>query len=353
MHSIILANIFRFGHPEYFWFLLGIPLFLGLYIAYKWLAKRRLKAFGSPELVHQLMPEYSASRASWKFLLILLAYLFLVIAITDPQYGSKVEKVKRQGVELVIALDVSNSMLAEDIQPNRLSRAKRAISKLVDRLKNDRIGLLVFAGDAYVQVPVTNDFAATKMFLSAINTDIVPVQGTSIGAAIDLAIKSFSTESDLEKAIIIITDGEDHEANAITMAEAAKEQGIAVHTLGMGSPEGAPIPIRKSNGQPVFQKDEQGKVVVSKLNQKMLQEIAAAGGGEYVLANNTTIGLNTLFDYINQMEKKEIESRIYTDYNHQYQYPLALSILLIVIELLLGTKKSKWAKRFNLYKIKA
>jgi Ca-activated chloride channel family protein len=332
---------------------MGIPLFLGLYIAYKWLAKRRLKAFGSPELVHQLMPEYSVSRASWKFLLILLAYLFLVIAITDPQYGSKVEKVKRQGVELVIALDVSNSMLAEDIQPNRLSRAKRAISKLVDRLKNDRIGLLVFAGDAYVQVPVTNDFAATKMFLSAINTDIVPVQGTSIGAAIDLAIKSFSTESDLEKAIIIITDGEDHEANAIAMAEAAKEQGIAVHTLGMGSPEGAPIPIRKSSGQPVFQKDEQGKVVVSKLNQKMLQEIAAAGGGEYVLANNTTIGLNTLFDYINQMEKKEIESRIYTDYNHQYQYPLALSILLIVIELLLGTKKSKWAKRFNLYKIKA
>ncbi len=353
MQQILLAKIFRFGHPEYFWFLLGVPLFLGLYIAYRWLAKRRVKTFGKPELIHQLMPEFSAGRALWKFLLILLAYIFLVLAITDPQYGSKIEKVKRQGVELVIALDVSNSMLAEDIQPNRLSRAKRAISKLVDRLQNDRIGLLVFAGDAYVQVPITNDFAATKLFLSAINTDIVPIQGTSIGSAIELAMKSFSTESDLEKAIIIITDGEDHEANALEMAQAAKEQNIKVHTLGMGSPEGAPIPIRRSNGQPVFQKDQEGKVVVSKLNQKMLQEIAAAGGGEYVLANNTTIGLNTLFDYINQMEKKEIESRIYTDYNHQYQYPLALAIVIILLELLIGTRKSRWANRFNLFKIKA
>ncbi|MFO7940271.1 MAG: VWA domain-containing protein [Bacteroidales bacterium] len=348
-----LATIFRFGHPEYFWFLLGIPVLIGFYSAYRWLFKRRLRTFGDPAIIRQLMPDFSAQRTAWKFLLIVLAYFFLVLALTDPQYGSKIEKVQREGVELVIALDVSNSMLAEDIQPNRLSRAKRAISKLVDRLANDRIGLLVFAGDAYVQVPVTNDFAATKMFLSSINTDIVPIQGTSIGAAIELGIRSFSPESDLEKAMIIITDGEDHEKNAIKMAQQANEQGIAIHTLGMGSPEGAPIPIRSVNGQPVFQKDDEGKIVVSKLNQTMLQEIAAAGGGEYVLANNTTIGLNTLFDYINQMEKKEMESRIYTDYNHQYQYPLAVVLLLVIIELLIGTRKSKWAKRFNIYKINA
>lgn len=349
----VLPNIFRLGHPENFWFLLGVPILIGLYFGYRWMIKRNLTRFGAPELMKQLTTNFSISRTNWKFILVVFIYIFLVLALVDPQFGSKIEKVQRKGIELVIALDVSNSMLAEDIQPNRLSRAKRAISKLVGRLENDRIGLLVFAGDAYVQVPVTNDFSAAKMFLSTISTDIVPVQGTSIDAALELAMRSFTPESELEKAVIIITDGENHEASAVELAQEASEKGITVHTLGMGSPEGAPIPIRKVNGQPIFQKDENGKIVVTKLNQKILQEVAAAGGGEYVLANNTTVGLNTLFDHINSMEKKEIESRIYSDYQHQFQYPLGIAILLLIFEILLGNRKSRWADRFNLYKVKA
>lgn len=349
----VLPNIFRLGHPENFWFLLGVPILIGLYFGYRWMIKRNLTRFGAPELMKQLTTNFSISRTNWKFILVVFIYIFLVLALVDPQFGSKIEKVQRKGIELVIALDVSNSMLAEDIQPNRLSRAKRAISKLVGRLENDRIGLLVFAGDAYVQVPVTNDFSAAKMFLSTISTDIVPVQGTSIDAALELAMRSFTPESELEKAVIIITDGENHEASAVELAQEASEKGITVHTLGMGSPEGAPIPIRKVNGQPIFQKDENGKIVVTKLNQKILQEVAAAGGGEYVLANNTTVGLNTLFDHINSMEKKEIESRIYSNYQHQFQYPLGIAILLLIFEILLGNRKSRWADRFNLYKVKA
>jgi len=349
----VLPNIFRLGHPENFWFLLGVPILIGLYFGYRWMIKRNLTRFGAPELMKQLTTNFSISRTNWKFILVVFIYIFLVLALVDPQFGSKIEKVQRKGIELVIALDVSNSMLAEDIQPNRLSRAKRAISKLVGRLENDRIGLLVFAGEAYVQVPVTNDFSAAKMFLSTISTDIVPVQGTSIDAALELAMRSFTPESELEKAVIIITDGENHEASAVELAQEASEKGITVHTLGMGSPEGAPIPIRKVNGQPIFQKDENGKIVVTKLNQKILQEVAAAGGGEYVLANNTTVGLNTLFDHINSMEKKEIESRIYSDYQHQFQYPLGIAILLLIFEILLGNRKSRWADRFNLYKVKA
>ena len=347
-----MTEIFRFGNEKMLYLLLILPVLLIVFVYARVKYKSALKKFGENSVIQALMPFAAPNKSTWKFILILLALVALIFALADPQYGSKLEKMKRRGVEIVIALDVSNSMLAEDIKPNRLERAKQAISQLVGNLENDRVGLIVFAGDAYVQVPVTQDYSAAKMFLSSINTDIVPVQGTAIGTAINLAMKSFNMESELEKAIIIITDGENHEDNAVSAAEAALKEGIQVHTIGMGSKEGAPIPIAKAAGQSVFQKDKDGNVVVSKLNQNMLQQIAASGGGTFVMSNNTTTGLNDLYREINQMDEKEIETRVYTDFEHRFQYLLGLAIFFLLLEMMILNRKNKRLQGINLFKMK-
>ena len=226
--------MFRFGNPEYLYLLLIIPVLILLFGLAQYYKKKALAKFGDMSVIEQLMPFVSKSRPVLKFVFLTIAIIAIILALADPQFGSKLEKVKRKGAEIIIALDVSNSMLAEDIKPNRLERAKQAISKLVDNMENDRIGLIVFAGDSYIQVPVTSDYTAAKMFLSSINTKIVSKQGTAIGSAIDLAMNSFTPESDMEKALIIITDGENHEDDAIKPAELAYEKGIAIHTIGMG-----------------------------------------------------------------------------------------------------------------------
>ncbi|MCK5170023.1 MAG: VWA domain-containing protein, partial [Bacteroidales bacterium] len=302
--------MFRFGNQEYLFTLLIIPILILLFGFAQYYKKRALAKFGDMSVIEQLMPFVSKTRPVLKFIFLTVAILALIFALADPQFGSKLEKVKVKGAEIIIAIDVSNSMLAEDIKPNRLERAKQAISKLVDKMENDRIGLIVFAGDSYIQVPVTSDYSAAKMFLSSINTNFVSKQGTAIGSAIDLAMNSFTPESNMEKALIIITDGENHEDDAIKAAELAHEKGIAIHTIGMGSPQGAPIPLQKGYGQTVFQKDKDGNTVISKLDQGALQEIASAGGGVYIRANNTQTGLNKLFERINKMEKTEMEERI-------------------------------------------
>ena len=278
----------------------------------------------------------------------MLALAFIITGIARPQFGSKLKKVKREGVELIIALDVSNSMMAEDIQPNRLERAKRAISRLVDRLKDDKIGLIVFAGDAYTQLPITSDYNSAKLFLNAVNTQIVPKQGTAIGAAINLASRSFSPGGESSRAIIVITDGENHEDDAIAEAEAAVEKGIVVHTIGMGLPSGSPIPILR-NGQTDYLKDRDGNVVVTKLNEQMMEQIAAAGSGIYVRANNAQVGLNTLFSEINDMEKQEMESRSYSEYDDQFQYFFAVGLLLILMEFIILERKNRYLKNVKLF----
>jgi len=241
-------------------------------------------------------------------------------------------------------------MMAEDIQPNRLERAKRAISRLTERLTNDKIGLIVFAGDAYTQVPITTDYTSAKLFLSSINTAVVPKQGTAIGSAIGLGMKSFTPETESSKAIIIITDGENHEDDAIEMAKLANEEDIIVHTIGMGLPQGGPIPVVNANGQKDFRKDKKGEVVVTKLDEKMLQEIAVAGGGKYVRANNTEVGINAIFDEINKMQKTELESRVYSDYNDQFYYFIAVALALLLLEFLLMERKNKVLKKIKLFK---
>ncbi len=344
-------EMFRFENSEYLWGLLIIPLLTLFFIWSRITRKRALRLFGNEEILKFLMPFASKSRPMFKFLILMLALAFIITGIARPQYGSKLKKIKREGVELVIALDVSNSMLAEDIQPNRLDRSKLAISRLVDKLKDDKIGLIVFAGDAYTQLPITADYNSAKLFLNSVNTQIVPKQGTAIGASINLAIRSFTPNSKANKAIIVITDGENHEDDAVSAAKSAVENNIVVHTIGMGLPQGSPIPVLR-NGQKEYLKDNQGNVVVTKLNETMLEQIAAAGNGVYVRANNAQVGLNTLFDEINKLEKTEMESLVYSDYEDQFQYFFAIGLILILLEFIILERKNKFLKNIKLFAVK-
>ena len=341
-------EMFRFAHIEYLYALAIIPVLILLFGITRRRRRKALERFGHIETVSQLMPNVSSSRPVLKFIIWLLAISSLIVAIARPQFGSKLKTVKREGVELIIGLDVSNSMMAEDIQPNRLERAKRAISRLVDNLNDDKIGLIVFAGDAYTQLPITTDYQSAKLFLNAVNTDIVPRQGTAIGAAIELATVSFSPQFKGNKAIIIITDGENHEDDAIGAATKAAESGIVVHTIGMGLPQGGPIPEYK-NGQRDYRKDKDGNVVITKLNEDMLQQIAAAGNGIYVRANNAQVGLNTLFNEIDKMEEAEMESMVYSDYEDQFQWFLGFSVLLLLFDFLILERKNKYLKNIKLF----
>lgn len=337
--------MFRFSHPELLYLLAVIPLLLVFYIVMVRRKKRAIAEFGNPDLLCPLMPLLSFKRGAWKFAILLLALLFVIVGVAGPQFGSKLQQVKKQGVELMIALDVSNSMLAQDIKPDRLEKAKMAISRMIEKLSNDKIGMIVFAGDAYVQLPITTDYSSAKLFLSGINTDIVPVQGTAIGAAIDLASRSFTPETETSKAIIVITDGENHQDDAVAAARAAKEKGVYVHTIGMGLEQGAPIPEKGNTGQ--FMKDNTGNVVISKLDEETLKDIVKVGEGLYVRASNTDVGLNTLLEEINQMEKSLLEERVYSDYAEKYQYFILVGLFFVFVEfMILGRRNRQFMKVF-------
>ncbi len=338
--------MFRFSNPEYLYLLLVIPLILGLYWYSVRLQKNNIKLFGNFESVLGLIPGISFKRGWIKIITVSIAFLFLILGIAGPQFGAKLTDVKRKGIELIIALDVSNSMLAEDIQPNRIERAKQSISQLVDRLSNDRIGLIVFSGDAYVQLPVTNDYASAKMFLSSINPNMVPKQGTAIGSAIDLAASSFNPQSKTSKVIVIISDGENHEDDPVDAAKKAAENGIVIHAIGIGSPDGAPIPIDANHN---YLKDENGNVVVTKLDEETLSKIAVVGNGRYVRATNTQLGLLPLFENINKMQRSEIKDKVYSEYNEQYQYLMAIALFLLIVEFVTLERKNKWVANLNLF----
>lgn len=342
-------NSFRFEHIEFFYALLIIPVIGAAYFFFRWKTQRTLFNWMNPAHSDTLIPLKSGFRPTLKLSLILLSLVGIIFALAKPQFGSKLTDLKREGIEIVLALDVSNSMLAEDIQPNRLANAKRAITRLIDQLENDKIGLIVFAGEAYVQLPLTTDFGAAKLFLSSVNTQMVPRQGTSIGSAIELASRSFSPEAEKSKAMIILTDGENHEEGAIEAANAAAEKGITVHTIGMGLSQGAPIPVITQFGQKDYRKDHEGNVVVSKLDEGMLQEIAMTGNGLYIRANNSRTGLNALFTEINKMDKQEMEARVYSEYDDQFQYPVAVAIFLLVLEFFILSRKNKWLSQITVY----
>jgi Ca-activated chloride channel homolog len=341
----------RYEHIEYLNFLFGIPVLILSIILYNRWKKKSLALFGDSKLLKELMHSYSKGRTQIKNVLIILIFTLLIIGIANPQVGTKMEEVKREGVDLMIAIDLSNSMLAEDIKPNRLEKAKLAISRLIDKLEGDRIGLIVFAGEAYVQLPITTDYSAAKLFLSTVNTNIVPTQGTEIAKAIDLSVQSFDMENVQNKAIIIITDGESHDEKAIESAQQAQELGIFAHTLGMGLSKGGPIPIyNKYGNQTGYRKDREGNTVVSRLNESLLQEIASAGAGVYVRANNSKAGLATLFEEINKMEKKEISTMMFTKYKDRFQLFIGFALLLLLADLILLSRRTNWSNRINFYK---
>ena len=304
---------------------------------------------GDIAIISRLIPDYSERMFVTRFILHLFILVLLICAIAGPQIGSRLVEVKRKGADVIIALDVSNSMKAEDLSPNRLERAKASISRLIDKLEGDRIGIIVFAGEAFVQLPITTDYAAAKMFLGNIDTDIVPAQGTAIGSAIRLGIESFGQDIGKNKSLIIITDGENHEDDAIKATQEATEKGIVVNTIGMGSPNGSPIPIFRGGIRIGFKKDKEGNTVITKLNEQILSEIASAGNGIYVHATNAETGLSTIIDRVNQLEKKNFESKIFSDYDDKYLWFLIPACLLLTLDLFLNERKNKWWNQLNLF----
>ena len=344
-------QLFRFANPDFLYLLLLLPVVILLYIINEVRKKKALKRLGDINLVSGLIPEMSGIRPLIKFVLLLIAVSAGIIMLSRPQFGSKIEDVKKQGVEVIIALDVSNSMLAEDIQPNRLTRAKQAISRLVDNLDNDKIGLIVFAGDAYIQIPITTDYISAKMFLSAINPNIVPKQGTAIGAAINLGVKSFSPGEGKSKAIIIITDGENHEDDPVKDAEDAAKAGIVIHTIGIGSTDGVPIPII-NNGKKEYLKDVDGNTVVTKLDEEILKKIALSTNGNYVRASNSNIGHDEIFAQIKKMKKQDLESTMYTEYNDQFQIFAAIAFLFLIADFMIMERKNRRLANIRLFKFK-
>lgn len=341
--------MFQLENTYFLYALTLIPVFIIIYWLYNRWRKKALVAYGDISIIQQLIPDVSNAKRMGKFILYMLAFALLIIGIVNPQVGTKLEEVKRKGADLMICLDVSNSMKAEDFQPNRLGKAKQAISKLVDKLEGDRLGIIVFGGVAYVQLPITTDYSAAKLFLESINTDMIPTQGTAIGAAIDLAIESFGKDEGKNKAIVIITDGENHEDDAIKAAENAAEKNIAIHTIGMGSADGAPIPVYKNNVRESFRKDNEGNTVITKLDEQTLMEISGAGNGIYVRASNSDTGLNKVLDAISKLEKKQFESKMYSDYEDRFQWFVAAALMLLLIELFLTERKSKIYQRLNLF----
>jgi Ca-activated chloride channel family protein len=325
-----------FGDWKFLYLLLLVPVFLIGYGVLRALRARRVKKFGDPALVEQLMPSRSRSKGWVRTVLFCLAFALFVIGLARPRTGARLAERKTRGAEIIVALDVSNSMLARDYSPNRLERAKLSIARLTDKLQDDRIGLVIFAGTSFVQLPVTTDYVSAKMFLNSIDTESIPVQGTAIGDAIRLSIKSFSAQSEKSRVIIVISDGENHEDDAVAAAKQAAELGIKVYTIGVGSAEGQPIPIGGD-----LMKDRDGNIVVTKLDEQMLRDIARAGGGAYIHAGGEEFGLNPIIQDIRRMEDEEFGSVVFEEYDEQYMYFFGAALLLFVIEMLIGERKPR------------
>ncbi len=338
--------MFRFEEPAYLYLLLLLPFLAAFYLFSNYRRRKAIRKFGDPELMAQLMPAVSKYRPDVKFWIVFSAIALFSALLARPQFGAKFETVKRKGVEVMIALDISNSMMAQDVQPSRLAKSKMLISRLVDEMDNDKVGLIVFAGDAFTQLPITSDYISAKMFLESINPALLSKQGTNIGAAINLASRSFTPQEGVGRAIIVITDGENHEGGIEDAIKAATEKGIQVSVLGMGSPDGSPIPIEGTND---FRRDRDGNVIVTRLNEGMCQEMAKLGKGIYVRVDNTNSAQKIINQEITKMSKSDVESKVYTDFNEQFQVIAWIILLLLLVELLILDRKNPLFRNIHLF----
>ena len=338
--------MFRFETPEYLYLLLLLPALAVAHYLWAFRKRRNLRKYGDPALLKLFMPDVSRLRTELKFCFLQLSLLFLIIALARPQYGTRVDTRKRSGIEAIIAMDVSNSMLAEDVRPNRLEKAKMMVSNLVDNMTDDKIGLIVYAGQAFVQLPITSDYVSAKMFLETISPSMIEMQGTDIATAISLASNSFTSQEGVSRAIFVITDGEDNEGGAVEAAKAAAQKGIHVYMLGVGAPGGAPIPI-PGTGQYII--DNEGNTVISRLNEDMCREIANAGNGNYIYVDNSSSAQKKLDKYVENLGRVEMESSIFSEYDEQFQSFLLLSVLFLVLDVLLLGRKNHVLQRFTFF----
>ena len=338
--------MFRFETPEYLYLLLLLPALAVAHYLWAFRKRRNLRQYGDPALLKLFMPDVSRLRTELKFWFLQLSLLFLIIALARPQYGTRVDTRKRSGIEAIIAMDVSNSMLAEDVRPNRLEKAKMMVSNLVDNMTDDKIGLIVYAGQAFVQLPITSDYVSAKMFLETISPSMIEMQGTDIATAISLASNSFTSHEGVSRAIFVITDGEDNEGGAVEAAKAAAQKGIHVYMLGVGEPGGAPIPI-PGTGQYII--DNEGNTVISRLNEDMCREIANAGNGNYIYVDNSSSAQKKLDKYVENLGRVEMESSIFSEYDEQFQSFLLMSVLFLVLDVLLLGRKNHVLQRFTFF----
>lgn len=338
--------MFKFAHPEILYALLLIPLLLALFYYGVVVKGKRLKKLGEKRLLTGLMPEVSHWRPRVKFYISLVAIAIAIFVAAGPQYGTKKEKIKKQGVEMMVCIDVSNSMLSDDVKPDRMSRAKQVLGRLIDKLENDKVGLIVFAGDSYVQMPMTTDVGSAKMFLNSINPGMVSLQGTDIASAIRMSLGMFSEKEGVSRSIIIITDGEDHEAAAVDAARLALQNNVTVNVMGLGTPQGGPIPIKGTNS---FKKDRQGNVIITKLNEQMCADIASAGGGVYVRADNANNAVRALSKELDKMSKSDMETEVFSNFRQQYALFAFIALMLILLELCLMDKQNPLLKNVKLF----
>lgn len=339
--------MFRFENPIFFWLLLVIPLLVFVRYAHIQHRKKKLRRFGDINLLNEMMEDVSRYRPSVKFWLLMAVLVLLIIMLARPQMGSKISREKRQGIEVIIAMDISNSMLAKDVVPSRLEKSKLLVENLVDHFTNDKVGLIVYAGDAFIQLPITSDYVSAKMFLQNITPSLIATQGTDIGEAIRLAMNSFTQDEKAGKAIVVITDGEDHEGGALEAAKEAKKRGFKVFILGVGTSAGAPIEISEGGG---YLTDNAGETVMTRLNENMCKEIAEAGSGTYIHVDNTSIAQERLDDEIAKMQKGELTSVIYSEYDEQFQAVGIIALLLLILEICILERKNPMLKNVRLFK---
>ncbi|WP_296633985.1 VWA domain-containing protein [Polaribacter sp.] len=341
--------MYRLEEPIYFYALAIIPVMIVIYLLVLWWKKRTQRKFSNPELLQKIAPNSSVFKSNLKLIMFVLGISFLIISLVNPKMGSKLKTVKREGVDVVFALDVSKSMLAEDIAPNRLEKAKQIISKIIDKLGSDRVGVIIYAGNSYPLLPITTDHAAANMFLQNANPDMVSSQGTAINEALELAKTYYNNDEQTNRFLIIISDGEDHQEETKQVAQNLSNEGVKIYTIGVGTEKGGPIPMRLNGAMIGYKKDNKGETVITRLNANVLKDISDAGDGKYVNGNITEKPVATISDIIANAQKNEFETKQFSDYKDQFQWFLGVGLIFLIFDIFLFDKKTRWVKKIDLF----